>query len=324
MYGTFLGCSNLQGTITINSANITDADSCFKYSGLTKNVIFPLRYINNVNTLTRDSLVSAGYAVGTCVGNLVNNTAQNAVFHAYDHVAWEGFTAWAGDGANWRLDKWGGIGKAAGTTTAVVPNSITSYAKYPTVLNVNCFNANSTVTYIDCNNTPFTGTALTNAFKSTHALTTVDHINVPSTVTAATNMFYDSRGLTHITLNFPSSVTGAVRMFVNCKNCTDFVLNAPGLTTMTNTFDACNARAINVTITSPNITGTTNQYRRHSASFRKNIYIHFRWANGVYTPTFNAHKAAVYMGTTGNSTSSYVNPRYNSKSNFYLYDLGYA
>ena len=63
MSSTFYGCSHLIGDITINSEEVTNAQSCFGASGtFTKNVFIPFRYLTNqVYTKTYNSFTSAGY-----------------------------------------------------------------------------------------------------------------------------------------------------------------------------------------------------------------------------------------------------------------------
>ena len=63
MYYTFYYCTNLSGSIYIYSENVRSAWACFEGTNalLQKNVYIPFKYANNVNTLTYNSFINAGY-----------------------------------------------------------------------------------------------------------------------------------------------------------------------------------------------------------------------------------------------------------------------
>ena len=332
MYGTFDYCTNLQGTITINSANISNTYNCFRDSGLTKNVIFPSRYIDNTYTITRNSLVSAGYAVGTAAGNLVNNTAQNAVFYAYDPVSWEGYNAWVGDGANWRLTKWGGIGKAAGQTSIKVPTSITSYDTFPTVISNTCFYRASNIAEIDCQHVPIYPLASSgdnHFFGYMVNVNSVYNFNCKDS-TQLYGLIYNSVDLNSFStgtpqqgtffLNMSNDVTNAQAMCGHAKGISNFYLLSNGTLKVYAAFNACNTRSVNVYFVHNVSSNSTNWFRNYSSSYRKNIYLYYTFSNGTVTNVFNQYKAATYMGTSGNSASG-GSPRYNSTSNYYFYNM---
>ena len=219
---------------------------------------------------------------------------------------------WEYSGANGYLNLTNYIGSSFSVS---VP-----YVNYTNLTN-NTFQNKQDLVYIDCNNVPFTG--VQSAFQSDYNLSRVSNIKVTDNVTTAQSMFYDCRRLEQAYVNLPSSCTIATTMFTNCGNCGQVILDAPGLTTLTNTF-ALISSPIAVFLTSPNVTGTTNTWRGSVPTefpTSKTIFFYFRYSNGTYTPTFNAHKAAQYMGTTGNATTSYISPRYNTSSGFSLYDI---
>jgi hypothetical protein len=70
MRNTFYRCYNLTGDIIIHSENILNCINCFKVTTLPKNVYIPFTYGNNVNTLTYNSFINAGYT--TDPSNRVN------------------------------------------------------------------------------------------------------------------------------------------------------------------------------------------------------------------------------------------------------------
>lgn len=187
------------------------------------------------------------------------------------------------------------------------------------------FKGNASLWSISCNNVPFQGTSVASAFASDSGLQSVGGINVPDGVTTAQAMFSECHWLKGAYVNLPSTTTVGTQMFLNCKNCYDVALAAPGLSTMVNTFALVNTAGYfgyyNVVLTSPNITSVTNFWRNYNPSDRKNIYIYYRYSNGEYTPTFNSFKGETYMGTTGNNTSSYIQPRYNHLSGFNIFDI---
>ena len=67
MSSTFQSCINLSGDVYITSENITNANYCFYNTYSTKNVYIPFTYENNVNTLTYDSFINAGYSTSSRV-----------------------------------------------------------------------------------------------------------------------------------------------------------------------------------------------------------------------------------------------------------------
>ena len=337
MYYTFYKCQNLQATITISSANIVNTYNCFNGSGLTKNVIFPLRYINNVNTVTRNTLVTAatgGYAVGTAVGNLVNNTAQNAVFYAYDPIAWEGYNAWTGNGTHWILNKWGGIGKAAGQTNIKVPTSITSYDTFPTAIDDGCFTSNDNLVEIDCSLVPSLPAASSNYFRDMANAEYIYNFNC-SSATQLHAFVYNSQKLNSFStgtpqmgtffLDMPSAVTNAQAMVGHTKNFSNYYLLSDSMGSGTHSlkmytsFQGVNAQPYNIYFTHTTWANATNWTRYWNSSHRKNAYIYFTYANGVATNIYNAFNGASWRGTSGGGLDK--DPMYNSTSNCYAYNM---
>ena len=360
MNDVFDGCTNLQGNITILPSEVTDANYLFYGCSLSKNVIFPLRYINNVNTVTRNTLVTAatgGYAVGTAVGNLVNNTTQNAVFYAYDPIAWEGYNTWSGDGTHWTLSKWAGIGKAVGTTDVVVPQEITSYDTFPTMINRACFSKNTAITSIDLGaDIPWVGNAVgTGTNGSNRNAVCLNCFNLKSAygvirndVTDISAAFDRCYNLTDIRVVWPDSATKAYVTY-EMINATDVPPFGEGLTNMQGCFYAANSLINypvippkvtvfttaftngasnsaygNIFILSPGLTGNAAvagaYFRGYNTSHRRNIYTYFNYSNGTTTSTRTRFASnAIYKGTSGNAVGT--NPMYNTTSNFYVYDL---
>ena len=329
MSNTFFSCYNLQGTITIQSPFTASTSDCFNGSGLTKNVIFPSRYINNTYTITRNSLVSAGYAVGTAVGNSVNNTTQNAVFTAYDPVSWEGYNAWVGDGVNWRLTKWGGIGKAAGQTSIKVPTSITSYDTFPTVISNTCFDGVTGLTEIDCQHVPIFPATSTNFFGNIDKTCYVYNFNCDSTEQMYA-LIYMSPGIHAFStgtpqrgtffLNMPVEVNNAQAMCGHAKYLSNFYLTGNEALKTYSLFNGCNRQSINVHLNYSAEFNGTNRFRDYSSSYCKNIFIYYTYNNGVATNAYNSFKGTAYMGTTGNAVTI-ASPHYNTSSNFYVYNM---
>ena len=335
MSHTFYNCTNLQGTLTIQSANITNTNYCFYGSGLIKNVIFPSRYIDNTYTPTRNSLATAatgGYAVGTAAGNLVNNTTQNAVFYAYDPVAWEGYNAWVGDGINWRLTKWGGIGNAVGKTCIQVPTSITSYSTFPTMISNTCFDGVLVLDEIDCNHVPIYPAVSTNFFGNIERATGISIYNF--NCQGATQLYaltYMSPGIDSFStgtpqrrtffINMPNAITNCQALCGHAKGFSNFYIMGNDDLKVYSMFNACNTKDVNVHFTHVNSTNGTNWFRNYSSTYRKNIYLYYTYSNGTATNVYNAYKSnSTYMGTTGNAVTL-PSPHYNSTSNFYFYNI---
>ena len=138
-------------------------------------------------------------------------------------------------------------------------------------------------------------------------------------------MYGDTYQDGYVKMNYiPNSLTVARGVFCNMSYPTHYYLGDSshgfGVTSIHVLFYGTNTSAINVWIYPPNITNITNAFEKPNASYRKNVYIYFRYKNGVNTPTFTAFaKNAIYKGTSGNTGSQSM---YNSKSNFYVYNIG--
>ena len=333
MYYTFNNCYSLKSKINITSPKISDTTSCFcNVSGA--NVIFPMRFINNVNSTTRNSLVTAGYAIGTGVGNSVSNTTQNTQFYSWDGVGGD-YSTYTGNGTHWVLSKWSGtmakwFNGGTAVTNVTVPSKIFGYS---TAINYPCFYANTTISNVECSGAPIAGTTMINAFRGCTNLKGVYNVNIPSGITSLAATFYNDDLLQNVTTNtktagirtvnmdIPNTVTNIQSAFGFCKNVANFYLyNGFGITTIASAFNRCNTRALNVRLEAPNIATVTNAFGGYTTTYRKNIYIYFKYKNGVTTKTFNAFKPVQYMGTSGNT--SMANPSYNSTSNFYIYNIG--
>lgn len=359
MYRTFAFTTGLSGkNITIHPAGVLDAGHCFNSSNVSKNVILSSRYINNTFTTTRNTLISNSYAVGTCVGNSVSaGQGYGAVFYAYDPVSWEGYNTWTGDGTHWTLSKWAGIGKAAGTTDVVVPQEITSYAKFPTMINRACFSKNAVITSIDLGtNIPWVGNAVgtgtngknrnavcLNCFNIKSAYGTIR--NDVTDISAAFDRCYN---LTDIRVVWPDSVTKAYVTYemtnitdappfgegiTNMQSCfysanslINYPVVPPKVTVLTSTFAAgcSNSARGNIFILANALTGNAKvagaYFSGYNTSYRRNIYTYFNFSNGTATTTRARFASnAIYKGTSGNAAGT--DPMYNSTSNFYVYNL---
>lgn len=337
IYECFNWCNNLGSDkhhINILSANISNALNAFSNTSTLNisnqlTIVFPLRYINNVNTVTRNSLVAAGYAVGTGLGVTSANATQNRNLLCWDIIPYQGYSTYTGNGTHWVLTKWDGR-KGALPKNITVPARITSYATFPTAITKATFTANKLVTGIDCNHVPFNGTAVDNAFRNCTSATYINNINIPYGVTTVKDLVSFDVNLLKLStgkgtdgtanLDLPDSVTDTQAVFARTKRISNYYLNSKSSTTLAYAMDYVNVTPWNLYVKSPNVTSTKNFCRGSNTAIRKNIYIYYKYANGVATKTFNAFKAAVYTSTTGNSGAT--SPMYNAKSNFYIYNLG--
>ena len=339
MDSTFQLCYNLGSFINVRSSGVSVATNIFyrnNTSAAIPNVIIPCRYINNTLTATYNSLKTAGWTfaaagTGTSIG------PANSKVVGWDFVGGD-FNTFLGNGTHWILSKWnGGLQKArnGGTviTDIVVPNSITSYDTFPTAINYPCFQANTTITSVECNNVPWAGTTMVNAFRGCTALKRVSNIRVQEGITSYATLFYADTALESATsagrteqartvnIRIPNSVTTASSMLAQCKQIQNFnLVGGFGLTTITYLFDYCNTRDINVWLEAPNVTSLANVFRGYVKTQRKNVYIYFKYANGVGTKTFNSFCTAAFMGST--DKTNFANPRFNATTNIYFYNIG--
>ena len=326
---TFYGCSNLAGNVIIYSDKVKNAVDTFGIrNGFVKNIYIPYRYINNALTTTRNSFNSAGYVVGTGVGNA---TINNCVM--YDYIA-KNYPTYSGNGTHWILSAYGGT-----NTRVVVPREYTTYATFPTAINVACFMANTTITSVDCSNVGFVGTSLASAFLGCSSLTSVFNINTES-ITSLLNTFSGASSLrelpyfdnssaitsmpgcfrnvpiidTYARVNtsyaLPDSVSNLFATFINCKASAfaNLYIGSKASNVHSMFKSLTNLEGCNITIFSPSISNITNFFYGYTKTDAKNLHMYFTYSNGKATTTYSKF----------NGSAMYRN---NSTSNFYMYDI---
>lgn len=316
MQSAFQRCTNLSSMIDVYSYDITCAANCFNGTSSTKFVRLPYRYINNTLSETHNAFNSAGYIVGTGVGNATINGCIMS-----DWVAGQGYPTYTGNGTHWVLGKWA---NSSAPTEITVPNQILGY---PTAIANTCFAANSSIAKLDVSGVPVTSG--TGTFENCHNLTLVKNLS-QGEGTNYQGYFYNCQNLLAVTQDgsdlltrtahpyMPNTATSARAMYGHCKNIVNFYIDSYGVTTLYRTFNGVNTRAINVYINSPEVSNIAGTFTGYSSSYRKNIYIYFKYQNGVHTKTRNSFNVAVYKG----SSYSENGPWYNTSSNFYVYNKG--
>ena len=376
--GTFSYCSSLVGsTINIKSANIASASHAFEsVSHLNHSnqltIVFPLRYINNVNTVTRNSLVSAGYAVGTGAGVTAFNSARNVNLKCFDWIAGD-WNTYSGNGTHWTLTKWNGaltthFNNGIIPVDLTFPNRLTSYATFPTVINISTYTGNTVInsikvtkdvpwvsdrtgwyknsksrggafkgctglthanvyindsvlgmheTFMSCTNLRTADVHLSNAGASTfaffyHCDSLVNAYSSDRQSTLITEGLvkpeHIASNLNVVSVHIPSTVTNVQSMYGNCQSLDTVLLDGEGITSIAYLREGCNSRNENIYIKSPLVTAITYWHRGYNASYRRNYYIPYMYANGTYTATHATLYAQTLM-------------RNNATTNFYMYDI---
>ena len=380
MSWTFYNCYNLGSyhkTINILSEEVSDATNAFYHTSYYNisnqlTIVFPLRYINNVNTVTRNSLVSAGYAVGAGTGVTAANATEYRNLKCFDWIAGD-WNTYSGNGTHWLLTKWNGaltthFNNGVVPIDLTFPNRLTSYATFPTVINISTYTGNTVINSIKVTkdvpwvsdrtgwykNSKSRGGAFKGCTGLTHAnvyindsvlgmhetfmsctnLRTADvHLSNVGTSTFAffyhcdflVNAYSSDKQSTLITeglvkpehiasnlnvasVHIPSTVTNVQSMYGNCQSLDTVLLDGEGITSIAYLREGCNSRNENIYIKSPLVTVITNWHRGYNASYRRNYYIPYMYANGTYTATHATLYAQTLM-------------RNNATTNFYMYDI---
>lgn len=364
MYSAFDNCHNLgtyHKTINILSEIISDATNAFyntSYYNISNQltIVFPLRYINNVNTTTRNSLVSAGYAVGAGTGVTAINATEYRNLKCFDWIAGD-WNTYSGNGTHWLLTKWNGaltthFNNGVIPVDLTFPNRLTSYATFPTVINISTYTGNTVINSIKvtkdvpwvsdrtgwyknsksrggafntCTNLKRADVWINDSVLGMNLMfwhcANLQYANVkPSNAGTSlhgffaecTNLYSANTGTSFkartADINIPDTVTNVGSMFTNCKEISNIYLHGNGITTIAAAFDGCNTRDMNIHIDSPLIATITNWHRGYNASYRRNYYIPYMYANGTYTATHATLYAQTLM-------------RNNATTNFYMYDI---
>lgn len=322
MISTFNNCWRLKSFVNIHSAQVVNAENCFRNVtnyGHGEPVSLPFRYINNVNTVTFNTFKSADLGTPTYV-----------VYN--DPIAWKGYKTWTGNGTHWILQKW--EGNMLSGARAVVPHNITSYDTFPTALSYKCFTGNKDIMIVDLgdsitwneqpgyykNDKNFYG-----AFANCSGLRLVNGI-AGNDVVDPSCMFYNCFNLTNANVKF-TNIKYSTLLFAR-TNFTSYNYALPStLTSMWSTFRWCHslekAPDIPISVTSmatcfhdcPNLQGDINILSpvvtnikdtfKSSGTNRKNLYLPYMYDNGTYTPTYN---------------SFYANSTYRNTATFHMYD----
>ncbi len=364
MTNAFYNCYNLgthDKTINILSEEVSNVTNAFyntSYYNMSNQltIVFPLRYINNVNTVTRNSLVSAGYAVGAGTGVTAANATEYRNLKCFDWIAGD-WNTYSGNGTHWTLTKWNGaltthFNHGIAPIDLTFPNRLTSYATFPTVINISTYTGNTVINSIKVTkDVPWVSDrtgwyqnseSRGGAFKSCTNLKGADVwindsvLGMQETFMSCTNLKYANVKLsnagTHMygffsgctnlysantgtsfkartaDINIPDTVTNVQGIFSHCTELSNIYLHGNGITTIAYAFDGCSTRDMNIHIDSPLIATITNWHRGYNASYRRNYYIPYMYANGTYTKTYTTLNAQAVM-------------RNNATSNFYMYDI---
>ena len=105
--------------------------------------------------------------------------------------------------------------------------------------------------------------------------------------------------------NIPNSVNSMANTFSYCKKLTQAPVIPNSVTDMARTFYYCTNLIGNIIIKSKNITTFRNCFYSTNASKIKNVYIPYKYANGVNTKTYNAAFNTTYGINGKNAVTVY-------------------
>ena len=320
-------------------------------------VMIPIRYINNSATTTLNAFKSAGWNI-TGVGNLVgpsDSGGRTNKIYGYDFIK-SYYNTYTGNGTHWILSKWNGllcnkVADAFPWDEVVVPEYFNTYNTFPTALDRPCFKSNTSIFKMDFGtDIPWTGntmgsgtnaSSLNTAFQGCKEMVVCKGV-INNSVTSVTGLFYNCANLVGADVIFPDApasyysvfsgtqcvtpppigrgATNLQSMFWNDILLRDAPVIPPNVTSMVTTFanGGQNKLTGSIFILSPNVSNITNTFRSPNTSLRKDIYIYYKYSNGVNTVTYNKFTANNwYKG----STTAGADPMYNTTSNFYLHDI---
>jgi len=337
MFFTFYNCHNLKCAY-IHSANVNDSDmaGCFiNTNNGNTHVVIPSRYIDNTVTTTYNSLKTAGWTI-TNQGALVGPT--DSKIHGWDIIQGD-YPTYTANGTHYILQKWGGnlsanLNNNNPVLNVEVPKYYNTYNVFPTAFTAACFSANRIITNLDLGQSMLSGTSGINAFRNMSNCLSITNINIPTGVTNIISLFPHCNNVSSIStggripntayLVLPTGLThlGSCLGYTANANLKDYYTFGRDITNLQFGLAHINNRNVNFFIEAANATSIANIGNGVGTSYRKNIYIHFKYSNGVATKTFNLFKGATFMGTSGNT--SFANPSYNSTSKWYIYNINPA
>ena len=175
-----------------------------------------------------------------------------------------------------------------------------------TTSNTPFFN-NPNVMSVDLQGVPFVSNSMYRAFFNCRNLVSVNNIN--PNVTSMGGTFQSCYNLNQ-NIQIPSSVTRMDSTFQSCYNLNQNIQIPSSVTNMVFTFYSCRNLQGTINILSNQITGASGCFA--STSKVKNVYIPFKYSNGVNSATFNSFVSAGYL---------YANGVSNNKHGVTVYDL---
>ena len=233
------------------------------------------------------------------------STADNGQITLYEYTA--------GDWANTVY-----IPTASGKT---VINNYTS-GTTTTASNTPFYN-NPNVISVDLQNVPFVNNNMYQAFNNCQNLTSVTGINqnvtrmnytfifcrnlnqniqIPNSVTTMSSTFYGCTNLNQ-NIQIPNSVTTMTFIFSRCENLNQNIQIPNSVTNMVNTFSGCTNLQGTINILSNQVTQAGACF--YGTTKAKNVYIPFKYSNGVNSATFNSFVSAGYLYANGVSNNQH-------------------
>ena len=313
MTNCFDACNSQPLNITLTSPNISTITNMFRRAVTTqrKNIYIYYKYSNGAFTTTYTKMNIAQYAGTSGLSNSASpkyNSTGN--YYVYNLTAkyqdtnvaniLAGFT-YAQSGSTYNLTKYigGAYAKVPKKEQVKLYPDSTSTTTYgvDTVIYNNCFNNTASLVSVDLRDVPFVSNSMYDAFYNCRNLISVYNIN--PNVTNMRSTFYSCFNLNQ-NIQIPSSVTNMSSTFESCHNFNQNIQIPNSVTNMYWAFSYCLNFSKNVTILSNQITSADNLF--YGTTKAKNVYIPFKYSNGVKSATFNSFVTAGYLTAAGAST----------------------
>lgn len=149
-----------------------------------------------------------------------------------------------------------------------------------------CYNLNQNIKL------PNSATRLYHTFYGCNKLN--QNIWIPSGVTDMYYAFYHCQ-LLNQNIQIPNKVTNMAGTFSDCRNLNQSIQVGRSVTNMNWAFENCVNLSGRINILSTEVTNSKNTF--NGTSKAKQVYLHFKYANGTYTRTYN--EAKYWKGKNG-------------------------
>lgn len=276
---TFAECYELSN-VSIHSPNVNSFSGIFLGTNKSKNVYIPFRYVSGALTPTYNSFNNSTSGINGKKGVTLRDLS--IVNGSLVMQGWNGIQT-----SNYMV-----LHEFSGTESSPqIPSDRNVY------FDGSVFRNNQNVVAVDLRNIPFFNGNMSSAFWNCQNLTSVSNIN-PSITNMATTFAMCQKLKQGVQV--PDSVEYMDYTFAYCSNFSQPIQIPSTAQSLGQTFDGCTNFSDDVIVYSNKIYNARGIFNNTSLS--KNIYIPFKYSNGINSATFNSFVSAGYLTSAGVST----------------------